>query len=309
MNNDLREDLTLVGNIQRFSIHDGAGVRTTVFLKGCPLKCYWCANPENQSYEQELMYFQERCAKCARCVSACPKHALSISEDKPLNLERAKCTICLSCSNACIENALRPAGSPYSAEEAFANILKDRAFYRTAGGVTLSGGEPLSFPWFCMDFAQLCKEHGINLIFETCGYGEWNVLREYSQYAQSIFFDVKHSDDGKHKDATGVSNKIIMDNFSKLTDVFDGVIVRVPVVPGFNDTHREMLGIVDLIKHRIGRKGIQYVELLPFHNLGAQKYIALGKEYILENEKNATKEQAQKLLANFIAKGINAVVK
>lgn len=299
---------TLVSNIQRYSIHDGGGIRTTVFLKGCPLRCFWCANPENQLFQPETLLVRKNCKGCLACVAACPSGALRAEQEGPA-LDREKCIACGSCEDACLHDAIRVSGAAHTPEDVMQKVKKDLIFYRGKGGVTISGGEPLSFGPFCLALAQLCRENRVGLVFETCGHGSWETLRQYAEYAQGIFFDVKHADPEKHKEVTGADNRLILDNLRRLTDCYDHTTVRIPVIPGVNDTEDEMEALARCIRQNTGQRGVREVELLPFHNLGETKYQGLDRHYHYAGRKNMTKDEARRFLPLFQPFGLPAVVK
>lgn len=298
----------LISNIQHYCIHDGDGLRTTVFLKGCPLRCFWCANPENQNYKPEIMYYENKCEKCFYCAAACKTGALEV-KDGQLVYHKEKCILCGQCAGECLKEAIRISGEEKSAGEAARECLKDRMFYdRSGGGVTISGGEPLSFGKFCRSLAGICREEGVGIIYETCGYGNFDTLSEYAKKADMFFFDVKHHDPEKHREATGVTNALILENLKKLTDIFGNVVIRIPVVPGFNDSDEDMKKLAHVIKEHIGSKGIKYVELLPYHNFGEAKYAALGKAYTLENHPRMEKSHVMKYIPYFENEDLICVV-
>lgn len=298
----------LISNIQHYCIHDGDGLRTTVFLKGCPLRCYWCANPENQSYKPELMYYENKCVKCFYCAAACKTGALEV-KDGQLVYHKEKCILCGQCAGECLKEAIKISGEEKSAGEVAGECLKDRMFYdRSGGGVTVSGGEPLSFGKFCQTLADICSAEGVGVTYETCGCGSFDTLSKYAEKASMFFFDVKHHDPGKHREATGVTNELILENLRKLTDMFGNVVVRIPVVPGFNDSDEDMKKLAHVIKEHIGSKGIKYVELLPYHNFGETKYAALRKTYVLENHPRMEKSHVMKYIPYFEKEDLICVV-
>lgn len=300
----------LITNIQKYSIHDGEGVRTTVFLKGCPLHCYWCANPENQNFNRQIMYFPNKCMSCFECVKVCPNKALSINENGALAYHKENCVLCGACERECLKDAIRVSGKEYTPEQIVEIGLKDAAFYNSGGGgITISGGEPLSFEPFCLELLDLCEFNRLGVIFETCGYGKAETLLAYAKKAQGIFFDVKHYDPEKHKQATGVSNEVILQNLRQLTDVYPNAMVRIPVIYGLNNSEEDMAGIADVLKKTVGKQGIQYVELLPFHNLGALKYEALGWKNVLKSYQNMDKSEPKKYIPLFEKQGFRCLVK
>jgi pyruvate formate lyase activating enzyme len=271
----------LVFNIQKFSVHDGPGIRTLVFLKGCPLRCRWCSNPESQSAEPELAYNPGRClglSKCVYCVEACAPNAISRGEDDKLRLDRVRCRSCSRpCVDACPAKALITYGIPRTVDEVLKQVEEDALFYsRSSGGMTLSGGEPLAQKEFALALLHEAKERRINTSMETCGYAAWESLREACSLLHSIMFDIKHLDPLRHKGETGVDPKRILGNFAKMMEKFPDlqVVVRTPVIPAFNDSEEALLPIAALV-NKYPNAGY---ELLPYHRLGTQKYLFLQQD-------------------------------
>ncbi|TWH45598.1 glycyl-radical enzyme activating protein [Sporomusa sp. KB1] len=274
-----------VFNIQQFSVHDGPGIRTIVFLKGCPLRCRWCSNPESQASKPELAYNQNKCigiAACGRCLNACPHNALRQGEaDKPVVL-RDVCKQCFSCAGACPTTALHTFGQLMSIDDILEVVEQDNVFFsRSGGGLTLSGGEPLMQPDFAVELLQAAKRRRINTTMETSGYADWQTLEKACHYLNTLIYDIKCLDSGRHCEQTRLANDIILENFVRLTAAFPNlpILVRTPVIPGFNDSEEDITAIINFIK---GRPNVGY-ELLPYHRLGQQKYEYLGKEYPLGN--------------------------
>jgi len=266
--------LALIFNIMRFATHDGPGIRTTVFFKGCPLSCWWCHNPESQSFLPDRLYFADRCRHCLDCVTACPQHAISATNGAIST--SAACDFCGQCAQACMAEARQIAGVRLSVGELLAEVEKDGIFFDdSAGGVTLSGGEPLSQPVFAAAFLRECRERGIATAVETCGFAPMETFLETSLLADRILFDLKLADTEKHRRYTGVSNESILRNLQALTARHPAVTVRIPVVPGINDSHADLAGFAACLRDVRARR----VELLPYHRIGADKYRRLGREY------------------------------
>lgn len=273
-------------NIQKMSIHDGPGIRTTVFFKGCPLKCLWCSNPESQKLEKEVACFQSRCVSCGYCAESCPK---GIIEGQPpfAITDREKCDLCGICVKECCTNAKKVVGEEYTVEALLKEIVKDQSFYDSSGGgVTFSGGEPLMQPVFLKGILEACKGAGIHTAIETTGMAEREVLLEAASLLDLIYFDLKHMDDKVHKDITGVSNERILDNLAALSKVHHNIVVRIPVIPGINDSIENLRKTADYA----ASLSVPLIELLPYHNLGEVKYGQLGREYELSETKKPSED-------------------
>lgn len=272
-----------VFNIQQFSIHDGPGIRTILFLKGCPLRCHWCSNPESQAFYPEVAFNEKKCigrAACGRCITACATGALDGKAAQAPVLRRAQCSRCLACVGHCPSGALAVFGQLRRVEELLDIVEADSAFYaRSGGGLTLSGGEPLAQPDFALALLKEAKRRRINTAVETTGYVPWDVLAKAASLLDTIIYDIKCLDEETHRTGTGVSNQLILANFARLCEVFPDLpkLVRTPVIPGFNDDEQTISEIAALLH---GKPGVTY-ELLPYHRLGQSKYEALGREYPL----------------------------
>jgi pyruvate formate lyase activating enzyme len=276
-----------VFNIQRYSIDDGPGIRTTVFFKGCPLSCVWCSNPESQNLEPELMHRDSICKRCYRCVAVCPVGAITVGANG-IDIDREVCTVCGDCVDACPHDAMRITGKDMTVDEVFEVIARDMDFYRdSGGGVTLSGGEVLLQPEFALELLKRCREAGLHTCVDTSGQGSTEGLQNLLPYVNLFYFDIKHIDPKVHRAQAGRTNENILRNFALVAASDISLAVRVPVVPGFNDTSDAISDIADLVATHAPRAT---VHLLPYHRYGQQKYEMLGLDYELAAAETPSQE-------------------
>jgi pyruvate formate lyase activating enzyme len=265
----------IVFDIQHFCVDDGPGIRTAVFLKGCPLRCVWCHNAEGLSAQPQLYYTAGSCTGCGQCEAACAQKAHRIGADGH-TIDRSACTACGTCAKVCPNGALRLAGRPMTAEEVLTEVAKNIPFYRNSGGgMTLSGGEPLAQSIFSAALAQAAQHRGISVCVETCGYGDPAALETLAQYTDLFLFDFKHSDPRAHKAYTGVDNALILENLQRLAAWNKPVILRCPVIPGVNDTDAHYTAIARLANTY---DTITEIHLMPYHPYGLSKFAAMGRQ-------------------------------
>ncbi len=291
-------------NIKRFEIHDGDGLRTTLFVKGCPLRCKWCHNPESLAAKAELGFYVHKCASCGDCVSVCPSGAHRIA-DGVHTFDRSLCTACGKCEKECTFGALIFYGKSVSAEEILPELLEDKAFYENSGGgVTVSGGEPLLQADFCAELFKLLKENSVNTALDTCLFASREQLSKVLPYTDTFLVDIKAIDRDKHRELTGQYNDIILDNIRYLDSLSKPIEIRIPFVPNQNDGELEK--IAEFISTLSSVKGVR---VLPYHSLSSNKYASLGIDYTLDEENApiptvAQAENARKLLESY---GINVL--
>jgi pyruvate formate lyase activating enzyme len=272
--------------VERFAIHDGPGIRTTVFLKGCPLACAWCHSPESQSLAPEFMPRADRCIRCGACAGACPHDAIRFV-DTPALARPAECDLCGSCAQACPSGARELVGRTVSVDDVLDVVEKDRIFYdQSGGGVTFSGGEPLMQPAFLSEAVARCRERHIHVAVDTSGYGDQAALLRIAGQADLFLFDVKILDEARHLAFTGVSNRPILDNLRVLAARHQAVIVRFPLVPGVNDDDDNVAALGRLA----ASLGLPRVDLLPYHRAGTAKYHRLNREYRLADTQPPTRD-------------------
>lgn len=268
-------------DIQHFSIHDGPGIRTLVFFKGCPASCKWCANPESQKPTTELGYKATLCIgdACLLCQTICPANAIFLDENaSSVGIDWSRCTQCQKCTEVCPAKALETYGKIKTIDDILAAVKKDSVFYLGNGGVTLSGGEVLLQADFACALLAACHEEGFHTAIETCGAVPWEQAMPVFSACDYILYDIKSLNDSKHKANTGLSNQLILDNFLRLVQNFPSkaIHVRTPVIPGFNDTREDIAAIASFLKDRAPH--VTY-ELLKYHRYGEGKYAGLGRIY------------------------------
>lgn len=290
-----------VTNVQRFSIHDGPGIRTTVFLKGCNLRCYWCHNPETLKPKPELQVFPERCIGCGVCFERCPQSA-HVVEDGGRVFHRELCVACGTCADTCYAQALVIVGECKTVEEVVEEVLRDRPFYeRSGGGVTLSGGEPLLQFGFARALLERCKAEGLHTAIETAANLPWERIEAVLPVTDLVMMDIKLLDAQSHRKCTGVSNERILANARRLGDCGTPLIVRTPVIPGVNDRESDIAAIAAFVADM---PGLLYYELLPFHPMAGGKYESLDMVYHAKQLKPPPKEHVEALAAVAREQGI-----
>ncbi len=302
---ELHDVTGVVTEIERYAIHDGLGIRTTVFLKGCPLACLWCSNPETQKPYMELGLFMDKCIGCGACVTACPHGAVRMVEGKAetdREICAAKCyrrEESFPCVLSCYTGARVALGAKRTAYDVYQEVARDRPFFDSSGGgMTLSGGEPMMQPEFAYALLRLCKENWINTAMETCGAGDAKDYEAVLPYLDMIFMDVKGMDSTKYRQWIGAEPQRQADNVARMAKLCKGtstaLVVRTPIIPGFNDT----VGEVEQIAAFLAECGVTGAELLPYHKLGRGKYAAIGRTYELQDVKPP--ENSQMLIFNEI---------
>lgn len=268
-------DIPFVTNIQRYCTDDGPGIRTTVFLKGCPLRCKWCHNPETHSVRREILQRNDKCFLCGKCVAICPAGARKINENGA-EIDREKCTVCGKCADICPAGAAEICGTPMSIEEIIDVVLKDKAYYdKSGGGMTVSGGECSLFPEFTAELVRRAKEKGISSAAETCGCGDSSFYARFADEGVIFLYDLKEMNSEKHRELCGYDNKRILDNLSLLFEKKAKVYIRMPLIPGVNDSEEELKALYAFLKANEGR--FIKSQVMPYHAMGNSKVAALSK--------------------------------
>ncbi len=295
----------MILKIDRCSKHDGPGMRTVVFLNGCPLRCKWCSTPESQHGEPQLLRIETLCALCGRCVASCPESGLRLVPGN-VTIDRQRCTLCGNCVEACLNHAMRISGTRMTLDEVFDIVNRSRPFWtRMAGGLTISGGEALFQFDFSKALLQKCHDAGIDTNIETSCYAPMEKMRELLPYLDHVCCDVKHMDDKTHKKLTGVSNQQIHENIRMISHEKD-LILRYPIIPTCNDSAENIDATVAFIK-TLG-DAFNRIDLLPYHQMGAVTYRRLGREYALEGVPAMTREKMQAVRDKMAASGVRALL-
>ncbi|MCX6552512.1 MAG: glycyl-radical enzyme activating protein, partial [Acidobacteria bacterium] len=296
-----------VSDIQHYAVHDGPGIRTIVFLKGCPLRCPWCCNPESHSGGVELRHLSHRCTLCGRCADVCPAGSIHVEEDH-LTIDRVRCPACNApCLAACNESALERVGTMMSVDDVVERVDADRDFYRNSGGgITISGGEPLAQPAFVSALARACRERSLHVAMETSGFAAADVFQTIAPVIDLFLFDIKVVDPARHAIVTGVDNTDILANLAHLAAARPrDVIVRFAVIPGYTDDEANLDGVARLMR----TSGLDRLELGSYHPLGAEKYEALGRSYTCDADPaGVDRQRLAALVDRFTAEGLQVAL-
>jgi len=299
------EKTGIIFNIQKFSVHDGPGIRTTVFMKGCPLQCRWCSNAESMSPKPQLGVIRSICNNCGKCLKACPEEAISF-DNNVIHFNREKCTACGECVAVCSPGALTIYGKQVTVDDVFREVNKDKAFYEgSGGGITVSGGEPLRQADFVAALFQKCHEAGIGTCMDTCGYAASDVLKQVLRVTDYVLFDIKHMDTNCHHQFTGAPNDLILSNAQVVAASETPMLCRIPLIAGINDTVLNITETARFVKS-LG-DGMQ-VELLPYHRLGVAKYQTLDKPYAGEAFITPSSEEIESVKSIFEEYGVSCTI-
>ncbi|MEW5961538.1 MAG: glycyl-radical enzyme activating protein [Chloroflexota bacterium] len=287
------ELLGLVFDIQRFSVHDGPGIRTTVFLKGCPLRCLWCQNPESMARQPEITFIATNCINCGKCLAVCPEEAIRVSTEHGRVIDRTACTFCGECIEFCYAGALNIIGRYVTVAEVLAEVERDRDFYiKSGGGVTFSGGEPTAQPAFLEELCRQAQARRLHTTIDTCGYVQWDIFRSILRYVDLVLYDLKHMDSTEHRRLTGVPNELILENLQRISALGLPVYVRIPLVPGCNDSAENIEATAAFVA---GLSNVQKFDILPYHRLGEPKWRQLDHLYELHGVSPPNREHVYAL--------------
>ena len=304
----------IIFNIQRYTINDGPGIRTEIFMKGCPLKCRWCSNPESQRAAIEPGVYSSKCIsedKCGLCITACRQQALLFAGGSIAGIDRSRCIGCMKCAAACPSEAVRAWGEKMSLDEVMAVIEKDRAFYeKSGGGVTVSGGEPLVQKEFTRSILKACREAGIHTCLESTFCTDRETAEAAAEYADLVISDIKHMDSEVHKKYTGAGNEKILANLKQLAACGHDMILRIPVIPGTNDDMENIIKTADYIEDNIGDR-LRVLQLLSFMRMGEEKCRSLDRAYEMDSlqfDREKFQQRVEEIAAYFNSRGIHCVV-
>jgi pyruvate formate lyase activating enzyme len=298
----------LVSDFQRFSINDGPGIRTIVFLKGCPLHCVWCSNPETVSTRPEIMFIPHNCIGCGRCLKECPHNSIHVLPEGGKQVDRDICVLpeCGKCQRICNANAINISGRYMTVSEVMAVLERDREFYeRTGGGVTFSGGEPFAQPLFLRELARAAKASKLHTAIETCGFATWDTIGTILGYLDLVLYDLKHMDPERHIQGTGVPNELILENLKRIDAAGISIRARLPLIPGFNDSVENIRATAAFIA---GLSTLEALDILPYHRMGEPKWGQLDRSYKLHGVVPHNKEQLEKLAAIAMEYGIEVTL-
>ena len=292
-------------DIKKFSIHDGPGIRTTVFLKGCPLSCWWCHNPESQSPHPEIQYFENRCILCGDCAAVCENDAIHFEGETRI-WKKELCQLCGDCAESCSTEAVQLVGYTASVEKVMREIEKDTIYYdQSGGGVTFSGGEPLQQVEFLAALLERCKEHEIHTAVDTSGLAAWGHFKKILPFTNLFLYDLKVMDEEKHRLYTGISNRLILENLQNLTETGARVTVRIPIIPKLNDDEMNLEATIVFLS---SLERIQNVDLLPYHNIATDKYQRMAHEYALAGIEPPSETRMADLVARFEQAGFKVKI-
>ncbi len=293
----------IIFDIKRYSLHDGPGLRTTIFFKGCPLRCLWCHNPESQNLKPQIVWYENKCMGCLDCYNSCIERAIDITNG--ISIIKNRCTLCYECIKICPTGALKLIGKEYEEKRLLKEILKEEPFFEDGGGVTISGGEPFVQYNFLIELLKLLKKEQLHIALDTTGYVETDKLLESARYVSLFLYDLKIMNPEQHKKYTGVDNTLILNNLLALDDNNAKIAIRIPIIPTINDDKKNLTSTLEFLSKL---KNIETIDLLPFHNMMMDKYRRLKSPFLLKNIKKPSKERMEELSTFFKSHGFKVNV-
>ena len=305
----LAEQAGYVNDIQFYSLSDGPGIRTTVFLKGCLLNCRWCHNPEGNRRFPEVFPYQNNCTGCGLCLEVCPAGAIEMAEPCRPRIRRERCIDCFQCAEACPEQAMIVWGRLMTVQEVMEEVERDKAFYKhSGGGMTVSGGEPLAQPGFTRSLFAAARERGINTALDTCGFAPWEVLARVLEVTDYVLLDIKHMDPEAHRRHCGASNETILENARRMAERGVPMRLRLPLIPGFNDGEENLRRSAEFVRELEERGRELEVDILPYHPYAGAKYRVFGLDYPLPQGEGYPEERLRGIVEIFTARGLTVTV-
>ncbi len=306
---DLRGQAGFITDIQFFSLSDGPGIRTTVFLKGCILNCRWCHNPEGNRRYPEVFPYQSKCTGCGECVEVCPAGAISLVKDCTPRIDKGLCIDCFQCVEACKEEAMVVWGRMVTVDEVIGEVERDKTFYKTSGGgMTLSGGDPLAQPEFSRALFIVAKERGIRTALDTCGHASWEVMERVLEGVDYVLFDIKHMDPQAHRSYCGADNRLILGNAERVAETGKGMRVRVPIIPGFNDGWENLKKTAEFTRSLKDKAMGLEVDILPYHPYAGAKYRLFGLDYPFPQGEGYPEERLRDIVEIFLNEDLDVTV-
>lgn len=305
------QQIGIITNIQLFSLNDGPGIRSTVFLKGCRLKCKWCHNPEGSRRYPEVYPFVSDCTGCKKCIEVCPAGAITFLEPTKPKINKALCIVCLQCVEVCPYGAMVQWGEIVTVKQVIEEVEKDKPFYKNSGGgMTVSGGEPLAQPEFTTALLKCAKAKGIHTALDTCGYAKWEVIESVLAWTDLVLFDLKDMDAQAHKEYCGVTNEVILENARRIVARKIPMHVRIPVIPGRNDSKENMKLTAEFVASldQENENVIQVVDLLPYHPYAGSKYVQFGLEYPFPVGEGYKDEELEQFVEIFTGRGLDVTI-
>jgi pyruvate formate lyase activating enzyme len=295
----------LVLSVTRMTVHNGPGIRTLVLFKGCPLHCRWCSTPESQAADPEISFYRNRCINCRRCGTVCPAGAIDLNGPVP-KIDRSRCNVCGACADVCPSQSITLLGKPMTNEHLSEELCRDKVFYRhSGGGVTLSGGEVLLNPAFTGQLLRTLKKEGVGVGIDTCGHVPWMNIEPLLPFVDFFLWDIKHMDPQRHKEGTGVSNRLILNNLESVSQRSVPVYIRIPLIPGFNNSEENIRATCEFARTL---PSLVEVDLLPLHHLGKARYASLDRPYPIEDLRLIPEDDIEKLRLLIESCGIKAFV-